>query len=40
MAQDRSRQLTVMSGRASPQINKADYEQTKREVTGETDLDR
>jgi|GEM_PF-1787650 len=39
MAQDRSRQLTVMSGRASPQINQADYERTKREVTGETDLD-
>ena len=37
---DRTHELAALSGRASPQIVQADYEQAKRDVTGESDHDR
>lgn len=36
----RTQQLAVLAGRVPPQVSQADYEQAKREVTGESELDR
>src|SRR5436305_12984000 len=36
----RTQQLAVLAGRAPPYVTQADYQQAKRELTGETDLDR
>ncbi|MEO6004664.1 MAG: hypothetical protein ABIZ04_14850 [Opitutus sp.] len=36
----RARELTVLAGRPDQGVQQADYEQAKREVTGEADLDR
>lgn len=37
---DRARQLAAIAGRAPSQVSQADHEQAKRELTGESDLDR
>lgn len=36
----RTQQLAVLAGRTPPQVSQVDYEQAKREVTGETESDR
>lgn len=36
----RTRELAVLAGRQPLQVTKADYEQAKQEVTGETSSDR
>jgi hypothetical protein len=36
----RAHELAVIAGRAPPHVTQADYEQAKREVTGESDLER
>jgi hypothetical protein len=36
----RARELALRAGRAPPHVAQADYQQAKRELTGETDLDR
>ena len=36
----RTRELALRAGRVPPQVAQADYEQAKRELTGETDVDR
>lgn len=36
----RAHELAVIAGRAPPYVTQADYQQAKREVTGETELDR
>ena len=36
----RARALAVIAGRVPPYVTQADYQQAKRELTGETDLDR
>ena len=38
--QARTRQLALLAGRAVQEICQRDYEQAKRELTGETDLER
>jgi hypothetical protein len=40
MARARARELSIMAGRAPDQVTQADYEQAKRELTGESDVDR
>ena len=37
---ERTHELAVLAGRAPPYVTQADYQQAKRELTGETDLDR
>jgi hypothetical protein len=32
--------LAALAGRVHPQVSQADYEQAKREITGETEVDR
>ena len=36
----RAHELAVIAGRPPPHVTQVDYEQAKREVTGESDLDR
>jgi len=36
----RTRELALFAGRVPPHVTQADYEQAKRELTGESDLDR
>ena len=36
----RARELALIDGRTPPNVSQADYEQAKRELTGEADLDR
>lgn len=36
----RTRELAALAGRAAPHVTQADYQQAKRELTGETDLKR
>jgi hypothetical protein len=38
--QARARELALIDGRTAPDVSQADYEQAKRELTGESDLDR
>ena len=40
MAYARSRELAVLAGRTPPYVAQADYEQAKRELTGESDAER
>lgn len=40
MVQARTRELAIIAGRPPPQVSQVDYEQAKRELTGESDLDR
>jgi hypothetical protein len=40
MVQDRARELALIGGRALSGVTQADYEQAKRELTGESDLDK
>lgn len=40
MVRCRTLELAAIAGRAPHQIKQVDYEQAKRELTGETDLDR
>jgi hypothetical protein len=40
MVQARTRELVLTSGREPLQVKQADYEQAKRELTGESDRDR
>jgi hypothetical protein len=40
MVYERTRRLASSSGRGPQDINQADYEQAKRELTGETDAER
>ena len=40
MVQARTRELALIAGRIPPHVSQADYEQAKRELTGESDLDR
>jgi hypothetical protein len=40
MVHARTRELTLLAGRPAEQVIQADYEQAKRELTGESDLDR
>jgi hypothetical protein len=40
MVRLRSRELALIAGRTPPQVSQIDYEQAKRELTGESDLDR
>lgn len=36
----RTQELAALAGRVHPQVSQADYEQAKREITGETDTER
>jgi hypothetical protein len=36
----RARELALIDGRTPPDVSQADYEQAKRELTGESELDR
>lgn len=38
--QARTRELALLAGRAPPHVTQTDYEQAKRELTGESDPDR
>ena len=40
MVQARARELAVLAGHVPPQVRQSDYEQAKRELTGESDIDR
>jgi hypothetical protein len=40
MVHRRTRELTVIAGRDPRNVRQADYEQAKRELTGESDGDR
>ncbi len=40
MVQKRTRELALIAGRVPPQVSQADYDQARRELTGESDLDR
>ena len=40
MAQARARELALMAGRVPPHVTRADYEQAKRELMGEPDMNR
>ena len=40
MVHVRTRELAVISGRSPHDVTQADYEQAKRELTGESDMDR
>ena len=40
MVQARTCELAAHAGRISPYVEQADYERAKRELTGETDIDR
>ncbi len=36
----RTRELALIAGRLPPHVTQSDYEQARREVTGESDFDR
>jgi len=40
MVRSRTCQLAIIAGRGAHQIRQSDYEQAKRELTGESDFDR
>jgi len=40
MVRSRTVELALSAGRSSIEIRQRDYEQAKRELTGETDFDR
>lgn len=40
MVRSRTQQLAAIAGRGAHQIRQSDYEQAKRELTGESDFDR
>jgi len=40
LVQARTRELAQLAGRTTPQVVQGDYEQAKRDVTGETNPDR
>ena len=40
MAQARARELALMAGRVPPHVTQADYEQAKRELMGEPDMNQ
>jgi len=40
MVQARARELAVIAGRAPPYVTQVDYQQARRELTGESDMDR
>jgi hypothetical protein len=40
MVQARAQELAVIAGRAPPHVTHADYQQARRELTGEADIDR
>jgi hypothetical protein len=40
MVHERARELAKISGRAPHDVSQSDYEQAKRELTGESDMDR
>jgi len=40
MAQARARELALIAGRPAPLVLQSDYEQAKRELTGEWDFER
>ena len=40
MVHARTRELALIAGRVPPGATQADYEQAKRELTGQTDMDR
>jgi hypothetical protein len=40
MVQARTRELAVLAGRDSLAITQSDYEQARREMTGETEMNR
>ncbi|MEO6994010.1 MAG: hypothetical protein ABI273_10295 [Lacunisphaera sp.] len=40
MVQARARELALIAGRTAHEVTQADYEQAKRELTGESDVDR
>jgi hypothetical protein len=40
MVHARARELALISGRLKTHVTQADYEQAKRELTGETDIDQ
>jgi hypothetical protein len=40
LVQARTRELAEIAGRTSLQVTQADYERAKRELTGESDMDR
>lgn len=40
MVHQRASELALINGRTPPEVLQADYEQAKRELTGESDLDR
>jgi hypothetical protein len=40
MVDARARELALIAGRPAPEVSQADYEQAKRELTGERDIDR
>ena len=39
MVRERAIELAVISGRSATEVSKSDWEQAKRELTGETDMD-
>ena len=40
MVHARARELALLAGCAPPHVRQADYEQARRELTGESDIDR
>jgi hypothetical protein len=40
MVRIRARELGLLAGHVHPEVRQADYEQAKRELTGESDVDR
>jgi hypothetical protein len=40
MVHQRAKELAMISGRSASQVSQSDYEQAKRELTGESDMDR
>ena len=40
MVHKRARELAMISGRGPHEVSQSDYEQAKRELTGESDMDR
>jgi hypothetical protein len=40
MVHARARELALIAGHSPPYVSQADYEQAKRELTGESDIDR
>ena len=39
MVRERAVELAVINGRSAPEVSKSDWEQAKRELTGEPDMD-